>query len=202
LERKENLMKYLKMLGLVAAAALALMALLGAGAASATKLCKDSACTEDYAAGTSIEATLSSGTTTIYETTGGTVLNTCSGGAMSGKTNSTSGAPLSSNIASLTWLGCTRTMHTIKNGSFSIEYASGVDGSLSTAGTEVTINTIFGSCVYGPAGGLNLGTLKGGSPAVLEINTILPRLSGPCPSEWRWTAKYTFTSPKPLYVGA
>jgi hypothetical protein len=192
-------MKYVKMLGLAAIAAAALMAFLGAGTASATVLCKNATCTEDYPSGTEIEATLSG--SAILETTGGTVLDTCTGGKVSGKTSSTSGTPLTGAISALTWEGCTKTTKTLTNGSLAIEHTSGVDGTLSATGTEVTVNTIFGSCVFGPVGSLTLGTLKGGAPATLTINTIIPRISGPCPSEARWTASYTVTKPNPLYIG-
>ncbi|HET7455474.1 MAG TPA: hypothetical protein VFJ76_08140 [Solirubrobacterales bacterium] len=197
-------MKHLKILGLALVAAAALTALFGAGSAAATKLCTSAACTTDYAAGTEIESSLSS--STIFETTGGTVLETCTGGEMNGKTSATSGEPLRELITTFTWTGCTKTKDTIASGELKIRASGSADGNgtLTGAGSSWTTNGIFGtSCVYGTGTATTLGTLNGGNPATISINTLVPRTveNALCPKEIRWTATYQFTSPTPLFVG-
>jgi len=205
-------MKYIKMLSLAALAAMALMAVVGATTASATVLCKNSSntttCSEDYASGTAIEGTITSGTTAVLETSGGTVLDTCTESTVKGNTETTGGssATVKGDIKTLTWGSCTRTTNTLAVGSLEIHHTAGSDnGTLTATGTtEVTIDTIFGSCVYGTGTGLNLGTVVGGNPATLSINVGVPKISGnfACPATGIWTANYTVTSPKPLFVSA
>jgi hypothetical protein len=217
-------MKYLKMLGLAAVAAMALMAFVGAGTASATVLCKTQLTTGcaasgwDYPAGTTIDATLKSPTSTAtLETTGGTTLDTCTGSTVHGKTETTgsSTTTVSGKLTSelnaegdpkgLTWSGCTVPTTTLAAGSLEIHWISGTDnGTLTASGAEVTVNTgFFGACVYGTGTGKDLGTLLGGSPATLAISTnvtLTKNESGLCPSETKWTATYEVTTPKPLFV--
>lgn len=197
-------MKHLKILGLALVAAAALTAFLGAGTASAAKLCTTAACTTDYAKGTNIESSLNG--SAIFETLGGTVLDTCTGGEANGTTSATSGSPLSINLSALTWTGCTKTTDTTTNGALTIENNGGGNGTVSGDGSNVTIDGINStSCVYGTAtGGTLLGTLLGGSPATISISAILPRTvpNVLCPIEVRWTASYKITSPASVYVGA
>jgi hypothetical protein len=201
-------MKYLKMLGLAAVAALACTALLGTGSASATVLCKEwkIPCPkgQDYEAGTRIEATLESGTTWVAKSTGGTVLSTCTGSTMEGPTTNTGGAfePVTGNFDGVWFEGCTRATKVIVNGRFEIKYIGpNTFGGLTVKETQVTINTIFGSCVYGPGEGFFIGTItsaKGITPTI-DVKVTLPRLSGPCPSEAVWEASYEITKPHELY---
>jgi hypothetical protein len=198
-------MKYLKMLGLAAIAAMALMAF-GAGTASATTLFTDSAKTVHYAAGTEIQATLTTGTTAILTGSGGEVLDTCSGSEVKGKTATTSGAPLSGGITTLDWKNCTNTTVTIAKGSLSIEFTSGTSGSVSGKENEVTVDGIFGvSCTYGTGSGTKLGTITGGEAPKMKISAVgLTKTAGSflCPSSAGWDAEYTVTKPHALYVGA
>jgi hypothetical protein len=201
-------MKYIKILGLAAVAAMALMAF-GAGTASATKLCTTAGdttnCGSHYPINTTVEGTLTG--SAVLETTGGTVLDTCTGSTVSGKTTSTAatGSTVTGNVETLTWTGCTFTTHTIAKGSLEIKHISGTDnGTLTGRNQEVTIKTgLFGPCIYGTAAGTDLGTVTGGNPASITINALVPLTKddgGICPSEARWTASYAITTPKPLYV--
>jgi hypothetical protein len=200
-------MKPLKILGLAAVAAAALIALVGAGTASATVLCKNnastSACSETYGSGQSIEASLSE--TTTLETTSATVLDTCTGGTLKAKTTNAGGASetVKANVETLSWSGCSKTTDTLKNGSLEIHWISGTDnGTLTASSSEWTINTIFGTCTYGFGTSTDLGTVTGGNPAKVSVNAILTKTagSGLCPADARWKANYTFTAPQPLYV--
>lgn len=96
---------------------------------------------------------------------------------------------------------CTRRVSTLAGANVEFHWASGSNGTLAVSGLEVTINTIFGSCVYGfgvvPA---SLGEVKGGTPATLAVSTAIKKLSGPCPSEGALTANYVFTKPTTLRV--
>jgi len=186
-----------------------LLAIAGTGAAGATMLCKTApggfTCPEHYGAGTTIEATFTSGSTSIFETAEGTVLQTCAESTIKGKTQNTGSSTETIKVAleSWTWGKCTRTMNTLKLGSLELHYHTAYGGPLTgTGSTEWTTNTIFGSCVYGTGTGLNLGTLSGGNPATISVNTAVPKISGnfACPSTTLWTANYTITTPEPLYV--
>jgi len=204
-------MKHLKMLGLAIMAAAALTALLGAGTASATELCSTntSPCSGTmYGPGTELEANLSG--TAILETTGGTVLDECTGGGVAGTITNTGGASetvkASIPTAGLTWIGCTRTTTTTEGGELEIHTDDAEpdgNGTLTAKGFTVQIATVLGTCTYGfsSATASDLGTLKGGNPATIEISTIVPRKTGTlCPAEARWTAKYEVAKPQPLYV--
>jgi hypothetical protein len=201
-------MKYLKILGLAAVAAMALMAF-GAGTASATKLCKNNlsttACSEHYGVGTVVEGTLTG--SAVLETLGGSTIDTCTGSTMSGKTSNTAatGEEVKGSIETLSWTGCTFPTSTVTKGALDIGHISGTDnGTLTATNTEVTINSgIFGHCIYGaPATGLDLGTVIGGHPPKITINAIVPLIKGEgfCPTEARWTASYTVTKPTMFWV--
>jgi hypothetical protein len=199
-------MKYMKMLGLAAVAAAALMAFVGAGTASATVLCKTSTLTtgcaaagQDYGANTTVEATLNG--SAILEA-GGFIEDTCTGSTIKGKTTNTGSSTetVSGNASSLTWSNCTFPTKTIKLGTLEIHYTSGDNGTLTASGFEVTIEQFFGSCVYKSGTANNLGTLKGGSPATIAISTTVTGSGFGCPSTATWNANYTVTNPNPLFI--
>lgn len=197
-------MKHVKMLGLAAVAAAAFMAFVGAGTASATELCTESAtCGTMYPSGTAIAA--KSTKTLVLENLGGTVLDECTSGEVKGTTSTTGGASetVKANITALTWVGCTKTTKTTTNGALEIHAITPTgNGTLTGSGSVVEINTILGVCSYGTGAGTDLGTLVGGNPATISINAIVQKISGnfACPAEARWTAAYEVTSPKPLFV--
>jgi hypothetical protein len=211
-------MKYLKLFGLAAVAAMALMAFIGAGSASATALCNVTPTTsgtnigECPTANRVVNLTSSLSGTAILETLTGsppTVLDTCTVGGVAGSdegggstTETAHGA-----ITSLTWgaigvPGCTKTTDTIAKGSLEVHAIGDThNGTLTASGAEVTVNTIFGSCIYGTGNSKDLGEVVGGNPATITINTTVPKTGGnaACPAETRWTASYEVTS-GPLYI--
>ena len=213
-------MKYVKMLGLAAVAAMVLMAFLGASSASATVLCKTPNTTTDckesawhYPTNTVIDSSLEE--TASLETTGGTVLDTCKGGTVKGKTTNTGSSTetVDGFIEQLTWSECTKTTNSLHNanpategtfGTLEIHWISNTDnGTVTGKNTRVTINTIFGSCTYGTeAGGNHIGTLTAGSMGTLHIEATIPLISGGglCPPSGRWTGSYTITEPEPIYI--
>jgi hypothetical protein len=200
-------MKHLKMLVLAAIAAMGLMAFLGAGSASATVLCTttdtpDCSAAWDYPAKTVIDSSLTG--TAILES-GSTTLDTCTGGTVKGETSTTGSStkPVTGGISQLTWAGCTNTTDTLTGGSLEVNWIEGThNGTVSGSGSEVTVNTLGVSCVYGTGAGTHLGTLTGGSEPVLKISTTVPKISGSfiCPSKASWTAEYVLTEPHALFV--
>lgn len=203
-------MKYVKMLGLAAVAAMALMAFVGASSASATELCSKAETTNcGNKAGRTIDATLAE--TAVLETVpnpGTTVLATCTISTVGGKAEGGgAGKPITGPIEKLEWgeigKGCTKTVDTIKPGTLEINYKEKDNGTLTGHNAEVTVNTIFGSCVYGTGESKVLGEVIGGTPATITINTNVVKTGGnaACPAETRWTAKYNITEPSPLFIG-
>jgi hypothetical protein len=203
-------MKYLKALGLAAVAAMALTALIGVGSASATVLCKTAlsegcAGVWDYPAGTEIDLSLEGSTST--RGTNGELLDTCTEGTIKGATTNTGGPSetVTSKSSELWSRNCTTTTVSLAPGSLEIHWKEGTNGTLTVKGTEVTKMIGSVSCVYGPAaGGVDLGTLTGGSPATVDVEAVLPKLSGGflCPADVVWNGAYLVTTPQPLYVSA
>jgi hypothetical protein len=199
-------MKYLKMLGLAAFAAMALMAF-GAGSASATKLCTDSACTTVYPAGTEIHSSLVAGTTARL-TSGSTTVDTCTASTIKGKTSNESGATVSGNIETLSWgetnTACSVTTDTVKNGKLEIKWTSGTSGEVIGKESEVTTNTFGTSCTFGTGTGTVLGTITGGTAPKITISTTVQKTAGNflCPNSAGWDAEYVVTSPHALFVGS
>lgn len=213
-------MKYVKSLGLAAVAAMALTAFAGAGTASATVLCKTNLTSGCAAAGWDYTGSFGASLTSsaVLETLGGTTIDTCTRGSAggfwsTGGTNATE-TPTSA-IIELTWgtaeNPCTKTTDSVDNasgptfGELEIHYIAGTDnGTLTGRGSKVTISTIFGICVYGTGEGTDLGTLVGGTPMTISINTVIKKIEGKetCPAEARWTANYSITSPGTLFVAS
>jgi hypothetical protein len=201
-------MKYLKILGLTAVAAMALMAFLGASSASATVLCKttQNVCAEkwDYPAGTRIEAIVLN---TVLLKAG--IEDTCTKGVANGITANTGSdtETVHGEIAELTFENCTCPVTVIKKGELEIHYEGEGKGTLTGKGSEVTVNCAGVTCTYGTAaGGTDLGTLdepaNSTSDTKMTISASLPKLAGGffCASTGTWTGEYTVTKPVPLYV--
>ena len=145
--------------------------------------------------------------------TGGSVIATCTGGSVSGKTTNTGGAGVnvtaSFEKSGFTYTGCTKTTDSIEGGTMEFAYTSGLNANVSGKGFKVTVETIAelgGTCAFTwGTGGTNLGTLVGSTTgnAVLTINTVLNGASGNaflCPTSVKWEANLTWTSPKPAHA--
>ena len=210
-------MKHLKMLGLAAAAAMALTAFIAASA-SASVLCSaaESTCSavNRWPIGTTLDFSLKAGTSAKLVTTDGkTTLDTCTGAGttVSGKLESDTSSATPTNakgnvpVSGLTWATCTFTTDTLKTGGLEVVQGASGNGTVKVTGEfQVTINTIlFGSCVYGVGVGTSLGELKEGKPATFVANATVFRISTiACPETAKWTGEYTLTSPAntTLYV--
>lgn len=203
-------MKSLKMLGLAAVAAAALMAFVGSGTASATILCKVEAtggsCPEGqaYPEKTTVEAHLVTGTVAKLETSFKTI--ECKKSATKGETGTEEANELTGPEGTLTFEECNCEVKVLKAGTVSTEWIEGTNnGTQRSTGSEstTTCSTIFGSvhCIY-VTEKTDLGTLTGGSPAKVDANATIPRLTtnGLCAEKSQWKAEYEVTAPKPLYV--
>jgi hypothetical protein len=204
-------MRFLK-IGLTAMlAAVALVAYVGAGTASAAELYKDINWWPDETQGTGVRfnATLESGTSAVFENAGGTPLETCTGSEMefliekAGENGSTYVNPTGS-FQNHTYTGC-KNVHVLRFGTWEIRNVKGTNGGLViSTGTEVTVNTAAGSCVIS-TNQTYIGTLTGANEekasATLDVNGALNG-TGPfgCPTTARWTASYTVTNLNGLYV--
>jgi len=203
-------MKYLKTFGLAAGAVAVLMAFAGAGTAAATVLCKNnestSICNENYSSETEITSSLVSGTKAKLKTSFKNV--ECSKATVSGRTENGGSATETVKVLveALTFEECNCTVSVLKKGTLELHWISGGNNATVTGtGAEVTVtcSTIFGTvhCIYATEG-TDLGTLTGGSPAKLELNASVPRLTtnALCSEEATWEASYEVSSPKPLYA--
>lgn len=200
-------MKYVKTLGLAAIAAMALVALVGVGSASATVLCKKTAtpCPSDLVVGETVAASLVPGTSSVTESNLGT-LNTCLNPTMHGTVEQTGGAAATTVISipksGLVFAECTSLTVALEGGALEIHHIPGTDhGTVTAHGFRVTKTFLGASCVYSP-NGHDIGVLTGGHPAILDINARETKVEGPfiCPTETRWTASFVITSHTELYV--
>lgn len=203
-------MKYLKILGLAAVAAMALMAF-GAGTASATKLYSTGVA---QPAGTEIVATLKTGTSANLTTTAGATIQTCTGSEVVGSIGNAGGAAatVSGKVSKLTFTGCPHTVDVEELGELEIHHIAGTtNGTLTAKGFKVRVDTtLFGglvTCRYSAGAGTHMGTLTGANPgnATMAVNAIVSRVevsSALCPSDARWVATYIVTKPHALTVEA
>ena len=208
-------MKYVKMLGLAAVAAAALMAFVGASSASAAVLCKNNTttggCTEAYAKETVIESKLVAGKKAVLKTTFKNV--ECEESAVGGKTENAGGkgVAVEGKVTTLTFGKCNCEVKVLNEpgpyGSLAVNWVAASDnGTLTATGQEVTVtcSTLFGNvhCIY-KTNATHLGKLTGGNPAKLNAEEApVEKLTTNvlCSEQALWTAEYEVTAPKPLYV--
>ncbi len=206
-------MKYVKILGMAAVAAMALMAFVGAGTASATVLCSTntSPCPagQKWPLGTGIEFTVTSKTSAAWLGTESEEIETCTGGKLKGEITNAGSATeaVKIKISEFSWTSCTFPTKTLEIGTLELLNISGTsDATINmSSGFKFTMNTIiFGSCVYGSGTGIDMGTLKGGASgaAGIDVNAVLGGGEGICCPSAKWSEHYTLTSPSgtALYV--
>ena len=193
-------MKYVKMLGLAALAA-ALMAFVVAGTASATTLTGAGGTT--LGTGTSIAAE-NEGTVTLHPPIGDIE---CKKSSVSGKTSNAGGAgvEVEGAIEALSFTECNATVTVLAKGSLKIKGTGSNNGSLTSSGTEVTVEFAGFHCIF-KTSNTGLGTVTGsattGGNATLDISATIPRTGGRsgafCGSTAQWTGAYKVTSPSTL----
>jgi|GEM_PF-2032836 len=201
-------MKYVKVLGLAAVAAMTLMAFLGTGTAAATTLCQTAInAKEECDAGwtwpekTTIGAALKLGTKTEFRTTNNLLGDECLASEIESGTTNETGASVNASVNLLRFGGCTSKTAVLKQtGTLAVTHTAGTNnGAVSGTGLEITV-TIFGeSCVYGLGTGTALGSLEGGAPAHITVNAVVKLQAGSgvnCPTTTRWTATYILIFPE------
>jgi hypothetical protein len=204
-------MKYLKMIGLTAVAAVVAMAFVGASSASATALCATNAlpCPSPLPSGTAIKAELKEPNEAVL--TSGFAVVKCKTSVIEGKTTSAGGAGVAvlGTISSVTWSNCTCNL-----GGTVVATAEGLPWSTEVNWTTGTMNGVMSTS--NPKGSFTCGgekciystttantTVLGGSPAVVDAEVPLTRATGSgllCSASATWAAKYTVTSPAALWI--
>jgi hypothetical protein len=198
-DTKEEYMKFTKILGVVAAAALALMAF--ASSASATTLEVGGV---KQTGTVSLEATLKSGTSALLSDTAGFFANTCTTSTVKGSDSTTqTGTAVEGPVGTLSWgtvaTPCKEGNPTVDAaGSLSVEWTSGTNGTVKSKNAKVTVPSALGTltCTT-PAAGTDLGTLTGvaSGSATMDVNAVLA-----CGIDAKWTGTYSVTSPAGLGV--
>lgn len=160
-------------------------------------------------AGTELVLTLSGSTT--FQSTGGEVLNTCTGSELRGKTSNAGGPSdtVRGAFTKLVFVGtCINPITVVETGELEFHYINSQNALITTKGFRVKwVFTPFGGeCTYTGGTGVLMGTLTGSTSEAAEadVETVLSKVEGSflCPSDVKWNAKYIFTSPKPLHVTA
>jgi hypothetical protein len=204
-------MKYLKMLGLAALAAGALMALVPAGTASATELtCTNPPGTKVMcAAPTHIHMEVEPGTKVVWDPAFGAIECTKSTVTGFASTGSSTTTPSSGNEA-FTFEECNASLVVLKKGSLEIhttETNANDNGLLTSTGTEVTMEFIGTHCIFKTSsttlGHFTGSSTTGGMPTV-DISATIPRTGGRsgafCGTGFAWTGAFTITTPEWLDV--
>ncbi|HET7455949.1 MAG TPA: hypothetical protein VFJ76_10535 [Solirubrobacterales bacterium] len=189
-------MKHLKHPFLGVLAALLLIATFGASPASADDICTTNT-TPCSAPITTFQSSASG--SSVLETLEGTTLATCASKNNKG-TIKKIGSAIMIILSIIDWFECTRTVTTLKTGSFEINWTSGTQGSVVGRETEITVNGIFGtSCVYGTGAGTTMGTISG---TTLTFNAKVPRTASNflCPSEARYTGVEKITNHSAVFI--
>jgi hypothetical protein len=186
-------MKCMKMLGLMAVAAAALMAF--AGPASATTIAVGGVA---QTKAVELSASIVAGGSAILKDTNNLTVDTCKESTVKGSTEAPfSGATVTGTIAAgnLTFSGCSHKTVVIKPGKLHIAFTSGNNGTVSSSGAEVTVeSTIFGiSCIAATGSGTSLGTYTGTTSGngTMDINGVIPM--GIC-GDANWTGSYKMTT--------
>jgi hypothetical protein len=202
-------MKYMKALGMCLMAATVAMAVIGAGTASATRLCavNSSPCPSSsiYGKGTAIKTQLAPGATSVMSS--GFVTVTCTSSTMSGKTTSEGGSSaVTGEISSVTWKNCTSGLGSCTASALKTPWPAEVSGSGGNGTMTVTHPggkfTCGGTtCEY--EGSKASVSVSGGNPAKARASNVsFSKIGGSflCSSSASWTAEYEVTAPNPLFI--
>lgn len=201
-------MKYLKMLGLAAVSAMALLAVVGASSASATTLETVGGATTNTAV--TLTASLEPTTTLKLKDTTGLELNTCTGGHVKGTTTKFTN-PVTGPVEELTFTGCSHNVTIDNTGKLYVEQdLATTHGKVYSEEAEVTsFSTIFNEYLNCKTGvGTLLGTLTAASAdtthATLKVNASLDcfRTSNGATFTAKWEGAYEVTTPTGLGVSA
>jgi hypothetical protein len=120
-----------------------------------------------------------------------------------------SSTTVSGPIDVLSLLGCTNgvAVNILQNGSLEIHHTTGFNGTLTSSGTEMTVEQSGFHCIF-KTSATDIGTLTGSpndtSDATLDISATIPRIGGRsgafCGSSAPWTGSFKVTKPTPLFI--
>jgi hypothetical protein len=195
---KEEQMKYLKILGLVAMALIAVMAI--AGTASADYLTSPKGSLPAYTSTVKAEAETTVTLTSIF---GGFGAVSCKKSIVEGtvKTHSTnSGVPVTGNISTLTFGECSNPVTVINKGSLSLTKINEGEATLRGIGQTITIHeTLYGTCFFKTDESLGTvtGTSKTGTNATLDIKAQISD-ENEC-GTGTWHGSYRIVNPSFIY---
>jgi hypothetical protein len=186
-------MKYIKMLGALAAAATALMALTGSASAA-------------YVTSSEGETPNIVATSTNSKFHGSFVSLECAHSKLEGNVESHGvGVPVGLAVDALSFSNCNYVFTVVNKGSLQIHAdPSGVtgDGTITWTGAIITYHSSVGQCTL-TTNGTDVGTLDGKASATWHINSAkIPRTAGNflCGSSATWTGNYSITNPSTLEV--
>jgi hypothetical protein len=186
-------MNFLKMLGLLVAAAFLSIA----GTASANPLTSPE--------GTAYTSTIKSESTNS-QIDGSFVRFECSTTAMEGKVETHSSTSAEAKLSSLGFSGCNYQMTVAKPGTLKIHGGETSPGTVTWSGAEFSLHSSVGQCIF-TTNGTDIGTITDSSEtkgnAVIDINSAkIPRTGGNflCGSSGTWTGSFTIGTPSTLYV--
>jgi len=181
-------MKFVKVIGLSAAA---LMMLSGLSSASVVKV-------EGANSKVGSHFIASVTTSALLKTGGGTTIVTCTGGNVGGKLTDagSSTTTVKASIQEMTWSGCSTTVHTLAKGTGELHYTSGNNATITSSGAEITVQFLGVSCIF-KTSSTSIGTFTGGKPATFDVNGTIPQSGGGflCPSSGIASGAYTLTTP-------
>ncbi len=186
-------MKYVKILGLLAVAAAAMMSFAGIASADTVTSPTGTDYTGALSASSEGHAVLHNPIAKIEcnGTATGSVESHPEGGKVSGAVNPE-------------FTNCTNSWHvtTALGGTLSVEHSSGYDGIVYSNGATVEATRFGINCRY-VTSTTKVGTVTGGSPATMHINGAIPFHNGSVlcgTGATLWTGSYTLNSPNSLYV--
>jgi len=187
-------MKYVKILGLLAVAAAALMAF--AGTASATTVTSAEGTTPTLSSSAEGHVVLDNPIAKIE----------CAS-AVTGKVESHgAGVTAKGNISALSFTNCTNSWHVtvVTAGSLEVHSIGSGDGTLTSSGATVESTRLGVICRY-VTSSTDIGTVTDGTHATLDISAAIPFHSGSglCgTSATTWTGSYKVNSPTNLVIDA
>ncbi len=196
-------MKYVKILGLLAVAAAALMAFAGTASATSVTTTTGGAASTPGNGGTNppaIHAVNEGGHVVLANAIANIECSSTSEGSV---TAHGAGKEASGPLSKLEFTGCTNSWHVTVTaaGSLSVAWTSGHNGTAKSTGAKVTTTRLGVTCNY-ETNATDIGTVTGGSPATLDISASIPIAagsSGLCGSgNAKWSGSYSTTAA--LYV--
>ena len=203
-------MKYLKTFTLAAVAAVAAMAFIGTGTASATRICSTNTlpCNSILGSGTALKAELTGGSEAIL--TSGFAVIKCKASVIEGETTSAgggAGVAVTGEITAASWSTCTCNIGSATTGveklpwNAELTWTKEMNGTLKVAAPQGFFTCAGSKCIYGATSVST--TVTGGSPATVTASVTLEKKLGSgvlCSATATWKATYTVISPNPLWV--